>query len=223
MNDASLLTPPARSIARSRGVMAPILTNRDVFVNTFREGQNSQPVENGGVNFAANLKAIRKLRGLTQDALAAQCGWEHASRVTNYESQSDKARNRRSPSYDDLFILAEALKVPVALLFSETPPKQLDQKSDLRSPPARLDAATLRNANLVLTTLLGAVPQMDLDRDSELISLAYAWTADQSDSAIYAQLVAAANLRKAQGDTNDPAGRNEKDVERAGRNTKRGQ
>jgi transcriptional regulator with XRE-family HTH domain len=196
--------------------MAPILTNREPFVNTFREREISQGVDNGGMDFHANLRAIRELRGISQTALALACGWENPTRVTNYESQSANPRNRRKPSYDDLLLLAEALQVPPALLFSETPPKQLDQKSDLRSPPARLDAATLRNANLVLTTLLGASSKFDLDRDSDLISLAYTWTADQSDTALYEQLVAAANQRKPQGGMNDSTRRDEGNAGRAG-------
>lgn len=195
--------------------MAPILTNRESFVNTFGEGQISHAVDNGGMNFAANLQAIRKLRKLSQEALATLCGWDHATRVTNYESQSDNPRNRRTPEPADILLLANRLNVPVELLFSETPPKQLDQKSELRSPSARLDAATLRNANIVLAALLGASPKFDLDRDSDLISLAYTWAADRSDTALYEQLVAAAEQRKAQGDTNDSTRRDESNAGRA--------
>lgn len=191
--------------------MAGIVTYREPVVNTYRERQKSQAVDNGGMDFAANLRAIRELRGMTQGQLAAACGWDNPTRVTNYESRSTDPRNRRYPSVADIPAIARALGVPVALLFSETPPESLDNKSDLRSNPVRLDPAILRTANIVLAAGLadkGAPLEVDLDRDAELISLVYAWAMDRSNSDAYAAMQEAIATRATQGDGDAP-GRNE--------------
>lgn len=157
MADASLLTPPARLIARSSGFMPASLTYREAGVNTFREGNKSQAVDNGGMNFAANLRAIRNLRGMTQEEVAAACGWENATRVTNYESQSSNPRNRRKPDPDDILLLARALGVGVELLFSETPPESFEPAA-VDSLSKRLDPRIIEHATMMAETLLGGVP-----------------------------------------------------------------
>src|SRR5690606_26062741 len=158
MADASLLTPPARLIARSSGFMAASLTYREATVNTFGEGGNSQGVDNGGMDFAANLRAIRQLRGLTQEQLAALCGWEVPTRITNYESRSGNPRNRRKPDLDHIPMLARALAVPVEMLFSPAPPESLDALPPPDSLPKRLDRRTIEHATVMAQTMLGKIP-----------------------------------------------------------------
>lgn len=146
------------------------------------------------MNFAANLRAIRKLRKLTQARLAELCDWENATRVTNYESQSKDPRNRRKPDVNEALLLARKLQVPIDLLFSETPPESLEPSS----PSARLDASILRNANLLLVADFarhGQIFEPDLDRDAELISLVYAWAADRSDDAAFGAMRTALDER----------------------------
>lgn len=157
MADANLPTPPARLIARSSGFMAPSLTYREAEVNTFREGKDSPRVDNGGMDFAANLRAARTLRGMTQEALAIACGWENATRVTNYESRSGNPRNRRKPDPDDIALMASALGIGVEVLFRATPPESLgDTRAD--SPSKRLDPSIIQSATMLAQTMLGGVP-----------------------------------------------------------------
>jgi phage repressor protein C with HTH and peptisase S24 domain len=49
------------------------------------------------------IKAARKAKKLTQEALTDLCGWAHQSRISGYE------RGEREPSFEDLEVLAQAL------------------------------------------------------------------------------------------------------------------
>ena len=172
-------TPPARLMARSSGFMAAIVTDGEVKVNTFREGGNSRLVDNGGMDFAANLRAVRTLRGMTQDGLAAACGWDNATRVTNYESRSDNPRNRRKPDPEDIALMAGALGVGVELLFSETPPESLEPVIR-RSLPKRLDPRIIEHATVMARTLLGKL-EFDPFKDVPLFIAAYNAVAEATD------------------------------------------
>lgn len=136
----------------------------------------SRLVDNGGMDFAANLRAVRALRGMTQEGLAAACGWDNATRVTNYESRSKNPRNRRKPDPNDILLLARALNVGVDLLFSETPPESLAPASP-RSLSRRLDQRIIDHATVMAQTLLGKAP-FDPYKDVPLFISAYNLVAD---------------------------------------------
>ncbi len=53
----------------------------------------------------SRIAHYRKLKGLSQQALAHECGWESQSRIGNYE------RDSREPSFDDLRRIAKVLEV----------------------------------------------------------------------------------------------------------------
>lgn len=53
----------------------------------------------------SRIAHYRRLKGLSQQALANECGWESQSRIGNYE------RDTREPSFEDLRRIAKALKV----------------------------------------------------------------------------------------------------------------
>ncbi|MFC5695980.1 helix-turn-helix domain-containing protein [Pseudomonas sp. GCM10022186] len=53
----------------------------------------------------SRIAHYRKLKGLSQQALANECGWESQSRIGNYE------RDSREPSFDDLRRIAKVLEV----------------------------------------------------------------------------------------------------------------
>ncbi len=52
------------------------------------------------------IKSHRENLKLSQQALAAMCGWENATRISNYE------KNYREPTLEDIKQLAKALGVP---------------------------------------------------------------------------------------------------------------
>jgi SOS-response transcriptional repressor LexA len=61
-----------------------------------------------------NIRALRKMRKLSQAALAALCGWENASRISNYE------KTPREPTLEDIEVLAKALQtLPGILAFED--------------------------------------------------------------------------------------------------------
>ncbi|MFZ6048506.1 helix-turn-helix domain-containing protein [Pseudomonas sp. CR3202] len=53
----------------------------------------------------SRIAHYRKQKGLSQQALANECGWESQSRIGNYE------RDSREPSFDDLRRIAKVLEV----------------------------------------------------------------------------------------------------------------
>lgn len=145
MDAARVETPPAASIARSRGVcslMAGSITQRDSVVNTHRVRRESRPVNNGRMPFHLNLRRLRKAKGLNQEQLAHECGWGQ-SRIANYEADPSK-KGARKPAIDDIPIIATALGVGIQELFDlPTAPSQ----------PARPDRDTLVSALAALAQI----------------------------------------------------------------------
>jgi phage repressor protein C with HTH and peptisase S24 domain len=78
---------------------------------------------------AANIRALRKARGLTQEELGARCGWGQ-SRIGNYEVEGKASR---TPSVEDLQTIAAALEVSVNDLLDTKPANQIRE-----TPPAYL-------------------------------------------------------------------------------------
>ncbi|QEY75129.1 XRE family transcriptional regulator [Pseudomonas denitrificans (nom. rej.)] len=81
----------------------------------------------------------RKLRGLSQGALAKACGWSSQSRVGNYETDV------RRPSFDDVRAMAKALSVSPAVLMDWQPEEQLETGkeaaiTDIEQKPAETSA-----------------------------------------------------------------------------------
>lgn len=66
------------------------------------------------MSFAANLRRLRKARGLTQEQLALAAGFPGQSRISNYESEG---ASRREPSEADARAIARVLGVPLGALF----------------------------------------------------------------------------------------------------------
>lgn len=80
----------------------------------------------------SRIKHYRKIRGLSQLALAKACGWESQSRIGNYE------KDAREPSLDDVKKIAEALKVSQAdLLFDG------DSEKDISGSPSEKEYALI--------------------------------------------------------------------------------
>lgn len=66
------------------------------------------------MNFADNLKRLRKRAGLTQDELASACGYASQSRIGNYEARWDA---RREPPLSEIHVIARSLGAEIAELF----------------------------------------------------------------------------------------------------------
>lgn len=106
-NSASLPTPPAASIAESKASMRRSITLRVWNVNSFRVCEKSRAVNNGGMEtFGQRLKRLREAQQMTQEQLAAACGYKQQSRIGNYES------GLRTPSVKQIPVLAKGLGVP---------------------------------------------------------------------------------------------------------------
>ncbi|WP_044875368.1 helix-turn-helix transcriptional regulator [Pseudomonas sp. LFM046] len=83
----------------------------------------------------SRIAHYRKVKGLSQQALANECGWESQSRIGNYE------RDTREPSFDDLRRIAKALRVTLndllnpAMLIAESEEGRYEpeEKLSLRS------------------------------------------------------------------------------------------
>jgi SOS-response transcriptional repressor LexA len=66
------------------------------------------------MNIGERIKSRREGLKLSQQALAAMCGWENATRISNYEN------NYREPTLQDIMLLAKALDIaPNALAFGD--------------------------------------------------------------------------------------------------------
>lgn len=84
------------------------------------------------MDIARLIRQYRKSRQLTQPELARRCGWDSQSRISMYES------GKRSPSYDDLALIAEALDVPMWQFVMDQPPQDIDGYNlDIDSAPMR--------------------------------------------------------------------------------------
>ncbi|MBP5054947.1 XRE family transcriptional regulator [Pseudomonas chlororaphis] len=102
----------------------------------------------------SRIKRLRKLKGISQQALAEVCGWSSQSRIGNYE------RDLREPSLTDLILLAPALGVSVAELVSGVDSKDL-KASLLNADPMILAWSPKSPADavkLVGATKEGVVP-----------------------------------------------------------------
>jgi phage repressor protein C with HTH and peptisase S24 domain len=100
--------------------MGPSITLRDAPVNTRCVRHLSRGVNNGDMDFASNLKRLRKHAGMTQEALALACSWPGQSRISNYESGT------RAPTLADADLLAKALNVTRPELLGDTLPVMED-------------------------------------------------------------------------------------------------
>ena len=147
-------------------VHEPIITHRDPVVNTHCVRRRSQPVKNGGMNFAARLKALRESKGMTQEALALACGWSGQSRIANYESTSPKARQ---PKPNEIPLIAKALGVPVAELF--------ENEGGVKGQPShlgRIDPTMLAESIAALRELAKRQGRVyDPEKQPELLVYAY--------------------------------------------------
>ncbi|MDH4569679.1 helix-turn-helix transcriptional regulator [Pseudomonas sp. BN414] len=75
----------------------------------------------------SRIAHYRKLKGLSQQALANECGWESQSRIGNYE------RDTREPSFEDLKRIAKALEVTLNDLLN--PVMQIAESKEGRYGP----------------------------------------------------------------------------------------
>lgn len=76
----------------------------------------------------ARIKEARKAAGLTQEALAARCGWEGNSRIGNYE------KGIREPNAADMALIATATGESAAYLWTGERPAANANVSDLSRP-----------------------------------------------------------------------------------------
>ncbi|MFE3968350.1 helix-turn-helix domain-containing protein [Stenotrophomonas sp. YIM B13575] len=139
------------------------ITYRDPLRNTNRVSATSQTVKNWPMAFSDNLRAARLRAGLTQEALALACGWSGQSRIANYESSADSARE---PKVSEVPRLAKALGVSIASLFGEAPASQSQ-----RPEPAIL-AETHRFLDKAFGTLGKA---FDIEAEADLFADVYEW------------------------------------------------
>lgn len=72
----------------------------------------------------SRIAHYRKLKGLSQQALATACGWGSQSRIGNYE------RDIREPNLNDLRQIAKALRVTLNDLLTST--MQIAESKDSR-------------------------------------------------------------------------------------------
>ncbi len=75
---------------------------------------------NSGMNFAENLKRLRKRAKLSQEQLALACGFNGQSRISNYEASPDK-EYAREPKLEEIPIIAKALGAEIGELFGVDP------------------------------------------------------------------------------------------------------
>ncbi|TPI27104.1 helix-turn-helix transcriptional regulator [Mesorhizobium sp. B3-1-9] len=92
--------------------------------------------------FGTILRELRKLRGLTQDDLAARTG-------RSLDAVSQWERGVNWPSFETLIRLSEALDVPVETFFDQTPGKRSDDRLN-REVEARVLLRDLTDSDLVV-------------------------------------------------------------------------
>lgn len=110
------------------------------------------------MEFAANLKRLRKAAKLSQEALALACGWSGQSRIGNYES------GLREPALAEIPIIARAIGVQVGELFGEAPG---------HSHPLKLDPEIVRKAGAALNLRHKSAGGYDLEKCPEEFVRAY--------------------------------------------------
>jgi transcriptional regulator with XRE-family HTH domain len=117
------------------------------------------------MSFSDNLRAARLRAGLTQEALALECGWCGQSRIANYESSAPTARE---PKVSEVPALARALGVSVASLFGESAtPQVLRPSPDILASSYRFLVATFATLGKTL----------DFEAEADLIADVYEWIA----------------------------------------------
>ena len=187
------------------------ITYRDPVRNTNRVCTASQAVKNWPMAFSDNLRAARIRAGLTQEALALACGWSGQSRIANYESSADSARE---PKVSEVPRLARALGVSIASLFGEAAASQSQ-----RPEPAIL-AQTHRFLDQAFGTLGKA---FDIEAEADLFADVYEWIVSDDRPAEQRNLVDFAAWREKRdlnrGRTTDE--QNGSTAEQAGRAHKR--
>ncbi|WP_372174364.1 helix-turn-helix domain-containing protein [Xanthomonas axonopodis] len=142
--------------------MEPTITYRDLLFNTYRVRRVSRIVKNGLMAFSDNLKRLRLTRGMTQEQLALACGWSGQSRIANYESSAESARE---PKVSDVPLIAAALGVSVAELFGE---------ASSTSHVERLDFGTISATVTVLRNYLELMGKpVTMLEDEELLEIAH--------------------------------------------------
>ena len=104
----------------------------------------------------SRIAHYRKLKGLSQQALANECGWESQSRVGNYE------RDTREPSFEDLRRIAKALEVSLNDLLN--PVMQIAESEEGRYDPEQNLSPRSRQVldRLTLAATEGRLVEQDL-------------------------------------------------------------
>lgn len=101
---ANCVTPPTSFTAFASPSMGAIITLRDVTVNTLRVCARPRVADTGRMDtFGRRLRAARKARGMTQEALAHAAHLKGQNAISNYE------RAERSPRMHIVEALAAAL------------------------------------------------------------------------------------------------------------------
>ncbi|AOE84847.1 helix-turn-helix domain-containing protein [Pseudomonas sp. TCU-HL1] len=104
----------------------------------------------------SRIAHYRKLKGLSQQALASECGWESQSRIGNYE------RDTREPSFEDLRRIAKALSVTLNDLLN--PVMQIAESKDGRYATDQKLSARSRQVldRITLAASQGRLVEQDL-------------------------------------------------------------
>jgi len=113
--------------------------------------------------FSDNLRAARLRAGLTQEALALDCGWSGQSRIANYESSAPTARE---PKVSEVPMLAKALGVSVASLFGEPLAPQVSR------PDPDILASSYR---FLVDTFATLGRTVDFEAEAALFADVYEW------------------------------------------------
>lgn len=146
--------------------------------------------DNPFMDFRANLRRIRRERGLTQEGLAELCGWGQ-SRISNYEIPTDR-EGSRTPDVDDAVILAKALNVPIQELYGE------------QSQPAKLDPETMASALKLTEAMEYGKPKGDFRMWAKTLIFVYGRVAAGGQAGMVDQILeAATERREAKGEGND--------------------
>lgn len=134
------------------------------------------------MNFAANLRRLRKAAKMTQEELAHACGYPGQSRIGNYEAEGE---HRREPPLSDIPVIAKALGVPIAALFAEEP-------SEINtSHAARLDPNTLAETARALRERYEQAGRVfSIEEDPETYVVAYELCLNMADEPTPSNLVA---------------------------------
>ena len=143
------------------------------------------------MGYRANLKRLRKARGMSQQALADACGWEYQSRVSNYEIPLERS-GARTPDMDDALVLARALNVSIQEIYGE------------RSQPMKLDPETMASALKITEAMEYGRPKDDFRTWAETLVFVYSRVAAGGQAEVVDQYLDAAKERlEPKGETNE--------------------